>query len=49
MFRNMKDKYSHLSSAMDKIINEANTEISGLQNRISGTPVLGSYPFADVC
>lgn len=42
----MKDKYGQLSTAMDKIITEANTEISTLQNKIScmqSIPLLDSY------
>ncbi|KPI38276.1 uncharacterized protein AB675_11976 [Cyphellophora attinorum] len=31
----LKDKYGQLSAAMDKIINEANTEISTLQDKIN--------------
>jgi E3 ubiquitin-protein ligase CCNP1IP1 len=33
----LKDKYGQLSAAMDKIINEANTEISTLQEKINST------------
>ena len=40
--KNLTDKYGHLSNAMDKIINEANSEISNLQTRISGM-LLHSY------
>jgi hypothetical protein len=30
----LTDKYTHLSRAMDKVVNEANTEIQNLQDRL---------------
>lgn len=41
--KNLKDKYGQLSTAMDKIINEANTEISTLQNKISCKQVSAAH------
>ena len=34
--KNMTDKYGRLSNAMNNMIQEANTEIQGLQDRMSG-------------
>ena len=34
--KNLTEKYSSLSSKMDKVIEEANSEIGALQNKISG-------------
>ena len=34
--KNLSEKYTHLSTAMDNIINEANSEIQTLQNKIAG-------------
>jgi hypothetical protein len=36
MGKNLADKYSHLSSQLDKIVNDANSEIQSLQNKIKG-------------
>lgn len=37
--RSLTDKYSTLSSQMDKVINDANTEISILRDKLSGMPI----------
>jgi len=36
MSMNLTDKYTSLSTAMDKLINEANSEIQILQGKIGG-------------
>ena len=46
--KNLKDKYGQLSNAMDKIINEANTEISTLQNKISCKHCVHDDNLADI-
>lgn len=37
MGRNLADKYSNLNSQLDKIVNDANSEIESLQTKIKGT------------
>lgn len=39
MGKNLADKYTHLSKQLDKIVNDANAEIQGLQNKIKGMPL----------
>jgi hypothetical protein len=34
--KNLTDKYGKLSTAMDKLVNEANSEISAMQNKLTG-------------
>ena len=45
MAKNLADKYGVLSSQMDSVINDANTEIMNLRDKLTGcvptTPVLG--------
>jgi E3 ubiquitin-protein ligase CCNP1IP1 len=38
--KSLADKYNSLSMQMDKIIHDANTEISSLRNKISGKDML---------
>ena len=41
MGKNLADKYSHLSNQLDKIVNDANSEIQSLQSKIKGAKNLG--------
>lgn len=36
MAKNLADKYRVLSTQMDSVINDANTEIMGLRDKLSG-------------
>ena len=38
--KSVADKYNSLSMHMDKIIHDANTEISSLRNKISGKDMM---------
>jgi hypothetical protein len=42
MGKNLADKYSHLSTELDKIVHEANSEIRNLENKVKGTRIMGS-------
>lgn len=45
--RSLTDKYSNLSTHMDKIINEANAEIMGLRDKLNG--LQAPYLANEVC
>lgn len=42
MGKNLADKYNHLNGQLDKIVSDANSEITSLQNKIKGTITLDS-------
>lgn len=42
--RSLTDKYSSLSTEMDKIISEANNEIMGLRDKLSGQQLTSVHP-----
>jgi hypothetical protein len=42
MGKNLADKYSHLSSELDKIVHEANSELRKLENKVKGTIIARS-------
>lgn len=47
MFKNLTQKYSHVNEAMDRLVQEANSEMELLQKRIGGigiTQILGILP-----
>ena len=34
--KNLTEKYGHINSQLDKVVNEANTQLQNLQNKIQG-------------
>lgn len=40
MGKNLADKYSHLNNQLDKIVNDANSEMQILQDKIKGKAFL---------
>lgn len=43
--KDLTEKYGALNAEMEKVIHEANTEISSLQNRLSGLYLYPTYIF----
>lgn len=45
LYRSLTDKYSNMSRHLDKVINEANSQINGLQQKIA----CRHDPYRDAC